>query len=134
MDTCLSNFRQLFGSKSPFFDYSFDLLNIGRYYVLFHRLMAHWRHVLPGRILEINYEDLVDSQEMHSRQLLEFCGLTWDDACLSFQKNPQPVATASAVQVRAPIYRSSLRRWKKFGPKLGELQRFLTEAGIDVNS
>lgn len=133
MDTCLSNFRQLFAPNSPFFDYSFDLLDTGRYYVLFDRLMAHWQRVLPGRILELEYEAIVDSQEACSRQLLHHCELSWDDACLQFEHNPSPVATASAVQVRAPIYRSALRRWKKYEPQLGELHAFLKRSGIELS-
>jgi Flp pilus assembly protein TadD len=133
MDTCLSNFRQLFGERSPFFGYSFDLLDTGRYYILFDRLMAHWQRVLPGRILEVNYEDLVESQEASSRRLLEFCGLSWHDECLRFETNPAPVSTASAVQVRAPIYRSSLKRWKKYGAQLDGLRDLLLEAGIELD-
>ncbi len=133
MDTCLSNFRQLFSEKSPFYDYSFDLLDIGRYYVLFHQLMAHWQRVLPGRILQINYEELVESQELSSRRLLEFCGVSWRDECLRFEANSAPVATASAVQVRAPIYRSSLKRWKRYGEQLDGLRDLLLEAGIELD-
>ncbi len=133
MDTCLSNFRQLFALNSPFFDYSFDLLDTGRYFILFDRLMAHWRRVLPGRILEVDYETLVDSQEASSRQLIDFCGLSWDDACLRFEDNPVPVATASAVQVRAPIYRSAVHRWKRYGSKLESLHELLTAAGIRLD-
>ncbi|WP_158880636.1 sulfotransferase [Rhodanobacter sp. L36] len=132
MDTCLSNFRQLFAPNSPFFDYSFDLLDTGRYYVLFDRLMAHWQRVFPGRILEIDYEDLVDSQEENSRRLLEFCDLPWNDACLRFEENSSPVATASSVQVREPLYRSAMERWKKYGSRLDELQALLTSAGIKI--
>ena len=133
MDTCLSNFRQLFAPKSPYFDYSFDLLDTGRYYVLFDRLMAHWQQVLPGRILEVQYEALVEGQEEHSRRLLDFCGLDWNDACLRFEENPSPVATASAVQVRAPIYRNALKRWKKYGSQLDPLRELLVGAGIAVD-
>jgi tetratricopeptide (TPR) repeat protein len=132
MDTCLSNFRQLFAMNSPFFDYSFDLLDTGRYYVLFDRLMAFWQRVLPGRILEIDYETLVDSQESISRQLLEFCDLPWNDACLRFEENPSPVATASSVQVREPLYRSAMKRWKKYGSKLDELRDLLALSDIDL--
>ncbi|OOG59448.1 sulfotransferase [Rhodanobacter sp. C03] len=132
MDTCLSNFRQLFGALSPYYGYSFDLLDTGRYYVLFDRLMAHWQCVFPGRILEMDYETLVESQEASSRRLLEFCGLSWNDACLSFENNPAPVNTASAVQVRAPVYRSALKRWKKYEPQLRALQALLDEAGIKL--
>ena len=134
MDTCLSNFRQLFLPKSPFFDYSFDLLDTGRYYVLFDHLMAHWQRIFPGRILEVQYETLVDTQESSSRQLLDFCGLSWNDACLHFEENPSAVATASVVQVREPIYRSALQRWKKYAPQLSELQALLRDAGIRLDA
>ncbi|MEO7199442.1 MAG: sulfotransferase [Dokdonella sp.] len=130
MDTCLSNFRQLLAPLAPTFGYSFDLLDTGRYYILFDRLMAHWQRVLPGRILEVQYETLVDAQESSTRQLLEFCHLPWNDDCLRFEHNPAPVNTASVVQVRSPIYRSSLQRWKKYGPQLGELQAVLAAAGV----
>ena len=130
MDTCLSNFRQLFAPKSPFFDYSFDLLDTGRYYVLFDRLMAHWQKVLPGRILELDYEAIVDSQETCSRRLLQHCELAWHDECLQFERNPLPVATASAVQVRAPIYRSSIQRWRHYEAQLKDLRLLLRNAGI----
>ena len=133
LDTCLGNFRQLFAPQSPTFGYSFDLLDTGRYYVLFDRLMAHWQRVLPGRILEVQYETLVDSQEAGTRQLLEFCQLPWDNRCLQFERNTAPVNTASVVQVRSPIYRSSLRRWKKYESQLGELYDLLSHAGIQVD-
>ncbi|OOG62183.1 sulfotransferase [Rhodanobacter sp. B04] len=132
MDTCLSNFRQLFALQSTNYDYSFDLLDTGRYYVLFDRLMAHWQRLFPGRILEVDYETLVDSQENSSRQMLEFCGLSWDDACLRFEDNPAPVATASAVQVRRPMYRSSVKRWKHYEAQTADLQKLLIDAGIEL--
>lgn len=128
MDTCVSNFRQLFALSSPYYDYSFDLLDTGRYYLLFDRLMAHWRTVLPGRILEIDYESIVEDQHAGTRRLLEHCGLPWDEACLQFEKNAAPVSTASAVQVRSAIYRTSLQRWKRYESQLGEL-RTLLETG-----
>lgn len=134
VDTCLSNFRQLFARQSPNFGYSFDLLDTGRYYALFDRLMAHWQHVLPGRILEISYETMVNSQEASTRRLVEFCGLSWDDSCLEFEHNTAPVNTASVVQVRSPIYRSSLKRWKKYEPQLGALLAVLGHAGIAVDA
>jgi tetratricopeptide (TPR) repeat protein len=133
MDTCLSNFRQLFAEKLPYYNYSYDLLDTGQYYVLFDRLMAHWQHVFPGRILEVQYEALIDTQESVSRQLLEFCGLPWNDACLHFEQNRVPVATASALQVREPVYRSAIRRWKKYETQLAGLQELLTRAGIEIN-
>jgi len=130
MDTCLSNFRQLFAPASPYHDYSYDLLDTGRYYILFDRLMAHWKREFPGRILEVDYETLVDAQEASSRQLLEFCGLPWNDACLNFESNQAPVSTASAIQVREPIYRSAIKRWKHYEAQLVDLQQLLSNAGI----
>ena len=130
LDTCLSNFRNFFEGDSSYYEYSFDLLDTGRYYVLFDRLMAHWQKVFPGRILEMPYETLVSSQEASIRRLVDFCGLTWNDACLHSENNPAPVNTPNAWQVRAPIYQTSLQRWKKYEPHLGELKDLLTTAGI----
>jgi hypothetical protein len=133
MDTCLSNFRQLFAPESPYFDYSFDLLDTGRYFIQFDRLMKHWHTIFPGRILDVQYEQLVENQESCSRQLIEFCGLPWDPACLRFHENSSSVATASAVQVRSPMYRSALQRWKAYGEALDPLREILTAAGIDLD-
>lgn len=130
LDTCLSNFRQLFALNTPYFDYAYDLLDTGRYYLGFDRLMAHWQRVLPGRVLEIHYEDIVDNQESATRRLLDHCGLPWDEACMNFEQNQAPVATASAVQVRAPIYRSSIGRWRRYEAQLGELQALLQAGGV----
>ena len=130
VDTCLSNFKQLFSGTSNYYDYSFDLLDTGRYFVRFDRLMAFWRQRLPGRILEIDYEDLVDRQDESTRRLLAFCGLPWDEACLRFEDNAAPVATASAVQVRSPMYRSSLQRWKHYEPHLHDLLALLETAQV----
>ncbi|WP_254458573.1 tetratricopeptide repeat-containing sulfotransferase family protein [Xanthomonas sacchari] len=125
MDTCLSNFRQLFALSSPYYDYSFDLMDVGRYFLLFDRLMAHWNAVLPQRILQLDYEDLVTAQEPTTRRLLDFCGLPWDDACLSFERNQAPVATASVVQVRTSMTRSYMGRWQRYGEDLHELKALL---------
>jgi tetratricopeptide (TPR) repeat protein len=133
VDTCLSNFRQLFSHTAQYYGYSFDLLDTGRYYALFDRLMAHWKRVFPGRILELEYEALVDSQEEQSRRLLDFCGLSWDESVLRFEENQAPVSTASAVQVRAPIYRTSMKRWKKYEAHLGDLQNLLAQSGIALD-
>jgi tetratricopeptide (TPR) repeat protein len=132
MDTCLSNFRQLFALELPTYDYSYDLLDTGRYYLQFDRLMKHWQQVLPGRILEVDYEQLVESQEAATRTLLDFCGLPWDEACLRFEANAAPVATASAVQVRSGMNRASMHRWKRYEAQLGELRRLLEDGGIRV--
>jgi Sulfotransferase family len=133
MDTCLSNFRELFAQGSEFHDYSMDLLDTGRYFILFDRLMNHWKRIFPGRILEVNYESLVASQEASTRQLLDYCNLPWSDACLRFEQNDTPTTTASSVQVRAPIYHTAVQRWRKYAAQLRDLQALLADAGIDVD-
>lgn len=132
LDTCLSNFRQLFSEQTPYFDYAYDLCDTGRYYLLFDRLMAHWKALFPNRILEVSYESLVDAQQDVTRQVLAYCGLGWDEACLRFDQSPQPVATASAAQVRSPIYRSAMHRWKNYAGHLTELRELLKSNGISV--
>ncbi len=130
VDTCLSNFRQVFDLRSPYFDYSFDLLDTGRYYLLFDRLMSHWHRVFPNRILEVQYEDLVADQELNTRRLLDFCTLPWDEACLHFERNEAPVATASAVQVREAINANSIGRWRRYEPQLAGLLQLLADGGV----
>jgi len=131
LDSCLGNFREPFSETSPLHGYAFDLLDTGRYYVLFDRLMAHWKRVLPGRILEVDYETLVTTQEASTRQLLEHCGLPWNEACLHFERNQAPSTTASSVQVRAPMHQDAVRRWAKYREQLKDLRTLLTDAGID---
>ena len=129
LDTCLGNFRQLFAEKLPYYHHGFDLLDTGRYYLLFDRLIAHWRKVLPGRILELRYESLVEHQEDETRRLLDHCGLDWNEACLHFERSTAPVATASSLQVRRPMFRSSLGRWRHYENELAPLRALLGEAG-----
>lgn len=133
LDTCLANFRQLFGPESPYFDYSYDLLDTGHYFILFDRLMSHWKEVFPGRILEVQYETLVQAQEQSSRALISHCEIDWEDACLTFEKNTSPVTTASAVQVRAPMYATALGRWKRYRHRLQPLKEMLEHAGLDCD-
>ena len=101
--------------------YSYDLTELGHYYRTYQRLMGHWREVLPGAVLDIAYEDVVEDLETMARRLVEFCGLPWDDACLKFHETDRPVRTASAAQVRKPIYTTSLGRWRRFERHLGDL-------------
>jgi hypothetical protein len=133
MDTVLSNFRNLFAVSSRYYDYSYDLLDIAAYYVRFDRLMRLWRDALPGRIIEMRYEDLVADQEGETRRLLAHCGLAWSDDCLSFHTNHAPVSTPSAAQVRQPIYRDSVARWKQHAAVLEPVQRFFEDAGVDLD-
>ncbi|MFT4257548.1 MAG: sulfotransferase [Pseudoxanthomonas sp.] len=132
MDTCIANYRQLFNLSSAYYNYSFDLVDTGRYYLGFDRLMKLYRRLMPGRILEVGYEDIVGDQEQASRTLIAHCGLDWEDACLDFENNQAPVATASAVQVRSPIYRSSLQRWKRYGHLVDDLRELLRRGGVDA--
>ena len=110
LDTCLSCFAQLFTFGQP---YSYDLGELGRYYRRYAELMAHWRRLLPAEsLIEIDYEALVADQEGETGRLLAFCGLPWDEACLSFHKTERPVLTGSVTQVRRPIYRGSVGKWR----------------------
>jgi tetratricopeptide (TPR) repeat protein len=133
MDTVLSNFRNLFAVGSRYYDYSYDLIDIAAYYVRFDRLMALWREALPGRVIELRYEDFVADQEGQSRRLLAHCGLEWSDKCLSFHTNGAPVSTPSATQVRRPIYRDSVARWKRHEQVLEPVRRFFERSGISID-
>lgn len=132
LDTCLGNLRQLFAPEARRFDYSYDLLDIGRYFLQFHRLMAYWRRMLPDRIVEIAYEDLVRDQAAAARRLLDACHLAWEDAVLHPERVQGWVSTASAVQVRAPINPDALQRWKRFEPQLRPLRELLEQGGVAV--
>lgn len=133
MDTVLSNFRSLFAVSSRYYDYSYDLLDIAAYYVRFDRLMAFWRQALPDRLIEVSYEELVADQEGQTRRLLTHCGLEWSESCLSFHTNSAPVATPSAAQVRQPIYREGVARWKRHAEVLEPVRQFFERAGIAID-
>ena len=130
LDTCLSNYRQLFATNFSYYNYAYDLLETGRYYAAFDALTAHWRAGLPRNYLEVRYEDVVDHTEREARRLVEFCELPWDARCLAFQDNTAPVATASSVQVRQPIYRTSVERWRHYERELAPLRALLVDAGV----
>jgi hypothetical protein len=106
---------------------------MGEYYLGYLRLMAHWRKVLPGRFLDVDYEALVANQDEESRRLIAWCGLDWDDAVLSFEKNASPSLTASAAQVRQPIYRTSLEQWRNYEEELQPLIRVLRDGGVEID-
>lgn len=133
MDTVLANFRNLFATGSRYYDYSYDLLDIAAYYARFDRLMAYWREALPGRIFELSYEALVEDQEGETRRLLAHCGLEWSDRCLDFHAHAGAVSTPSAAQVRRPIYRDSVARWRAHAPVLAGVQAFFETRGISVD-
>lgn len=119
VDTCLSCFIRLFNRKQ---EHTYDLAELGQYYVHYARLMEHWREVLPaGAFLDVQYEDIVAGQEAQARRLIEYCGLEWNDACLDFHNTKRSVRTASVAQVRQPIYTSSVERWRHYEKFLGPL-------------
>jgi tetratricopeptide (TPR) repeat protein len=124
-DTCVSAYSKLFTEEQ---NHTYDLAELGRYYASYHALMAHWHRVLPaGRILDVQYEAVVADLEGQARRLIAHCGLDWDSRCLTFHQTDRPVRTASAIQVRQPIYDSSIGRWRVYEPFLGPL---LAELGL----
>ena len=121
---CLSNFKQLFASGQEF---TYSLEDLGRYYRAYLEIMAHWDAVLPGRILRVQHEELVEDLEHHVRRILDFVGLDFELACLEFYKTERSIRTASSEQVRQPIYREGLDQWRNFEPWLGPLRAALGE-------
>lgn len=130
LDSCYAMYKTLFRVGYPF---TYSLQDVGRYYIAYRRLMRHWRACLPGRILDVDYESLVNDQEGETRRILEHCGLDFEAACLEFHKQKGPAATASAAQVRQPIYRSSVGRWQSYRRQLAPLAEKLQERGIAVD-
>jgi tetratricopeptide (TPR) repeat protein len=122
LDTSLSNYFQRF---PKFYDYSFDLQNIGHFHGQYARLMKHWSQVLPIDVIEISYENLIKNTEATTRKMLEALELEWDDHCLEPHTNPCAVETASNWQVRQPIYQQSLERWRHYEKHLSELKEML---------
>jgi hypothetical protein len=131
MACCFSNLKQLFASGQEF---TYSAVDIARYYRTYLELMAHWDAVLPGRILRIHHEDVVDDLEGNVRRMLDFCGLEFEPACVEFHKTERSVRTASSEQVRQPIYREGLDQWKHYEPWLGELKDALGDALVRYRS
>ena len=127
MDSCYAMYKTLFRMAYPF---SYDLNDLGHYYIAYDKLMKHWRRVLPERIFDVAYEDLVQNQEEISRQLVAACDLGWEEACLAFHENRSAAATASAAQVRQPIYKTSVQKWRHYEVELKPLQKILVDGGV----
>jgi tetratricopeptide (TPR) repeat protein len=125
MDCCFSTFKQHFAEGQTF---SYDLEDLGRYYRCYLSLMDHWDAVLPGKVLHLQYEDLVRDPERNIRRLLEHCQLPFEAACLSFHETRRPVRTASAEQVRQPLYTSGVGYWRQFATELEPLRRALGDS------
>ncbi|MBV8741287.1 MAG: sulfotransferase, partial [Sinobacteraceae bacterium] len=131
MAVCYAMYKTLFNQGYPF---SYDLQEIGRYYLGYRRLMRHWEETLPGSIYRVSYESLVEDQAGETRRLLEFCGLGWQDACLAFEHNPAATMTASATQVREGLHRRSLQLWRHYERELQPLIAQLAAAGVTLRS
>ncbi|MBF0603804.1 MAG: sulfotransferase [Nitrospirae bacterium] len=122
MDTCLSCYEQLFADHHP---YAYDLTELGKYYRNYHDLMQHWQKTLPGRMLEIHYEEVIRHPEAMIRRILDHCALAWDERCLDFHLTQRPVETASHIEVRQPLYKTSVGRWRMYEEQLQPLRHAL---------
>jgi tetratricopeptide (TPR) repeat protein len=124
VDNCISCFSKLFDEPQP---HTYDLAEVGRYYRSYNSLMAHWHRVLPpNRILDVHYEEVVDDLEGAARRIVSHCDLPWDGRCLEFYRTKRPVRTTSAVQVRQPIYKSSVGRGHPYDAVLSPLLKDLS--------
>jgi tetratricopeptide (TPR) repeat protein len=122
LDSCFGSFKQLFASGQPF---TYDMTELGEYYLQYARLMDHWHRVLPGFILDVQYEKVVADLDSEVRRILDYCGLPFEDQCLRFHETERAVKTASSEQVRRPIYSSSVNLWRNYEPHLDELVHIL---------
>lgn len=122
LDSCLGSFKQLFASGQPF---TYDMTELGEYYLQYRRLMNHWHETLPGFVLDVQYEDVVSDLETQVDRILDFCELPFEEACLRFHETERAVKTASSEQVRRPIYSSSVNLWRNYESNLGELVHIL---------
>jgi tetratricopeptide (TPR) repeat protein len=122
MDTCFSTFKQYFAEGQSF---SYSLEDLGRYYRCYLQLMDHWDRVLPGKVLHVQYEELIADPEAQIRRLLQHCSLPFEPACLQFHETKRPIRTASAEQVRQPLYTSGVGYWRHFATQLEPLRQAL---------
>jgi hypothetical protein len=130
MAACYAMYKTLFEDAYPF---SYDLAELAQHYLAYRRLMEHWQLTMPGAIFSLSYEALIADQLGQTRRLLDFCGLEWQEACAQFHQNPLATTTASAVQVRRPIYDSSVSQWRHYEAQLADLSRELIGGGIRVD-
>ncbi len=128
-DVCFSVFKQLFADAYP---HSYDLGEMARHFVRYHRLMAQWRERFPGRFLDVRYEAVVEDVEGEARRIVDYLDLPWEDACRDFHLQAAAVNTASAVQVRQPAHRGSVARWRRYERQLAPAIDILQNAGIPL--
>lgn len=129
VDTGLSIWTLMFSDGSY---WSYDQKDIARYHLACDKLMAHWKKIFPGRIMDAVYEDMIEDQEAQSRRLLTFCNIPWDDKCLRFFETKRTVKTSSVGQVRKPIYKDSVKKWKKYESYLGDMIDTLERGGYKL--
>jgi tetratricopeptide (TPR) repeat protein len=118
LDSCFGSYKQLFAQGQPF---TYNLIELGEYYLQYQRLMDHWHEVLPAKVLDVQYEDVVADLEEQVRRILDYCGLDWEESCLNFHETSRSVKTASSEQVRRPIYKSAVNTWRLYESHLGDL-------------
>ncbi|MBT4038815.1 MAG: sulfotransferase [Rhodospirillales bacterium] len=123
MDTCFSIYAKHFPGSLP---YAYDLESLGGYYKLYEQIIAHWSTAVPGQYLDLSYEDLIKEPEAQIRRLLDYCDLTFVEDCLNFHQTKRTVQTASAAQVRQPVYTSSIGRWRRFETLLEPLKQIVS--------
>ncbi len=131
MDTCLSNYRQLFSTNFSYYNYAYSLADTAAFYARFQALTGHFKSLLGERFYQVHYESVVANPEAETRRLLEHCNLRWQPQCLEFHTNTAPVATASSVQVREKIYHRAVERWRHYEPWLGEARDIFELHGIN---
>jgi tetratricopeptide (TPR) repeat protein len=131
MACCFSNLKQLFAQGQEF---TYSVEDISRYYITYLELMRHWDQVIPGKVLRVQYEDVVDDLEGNVRRVLDFCDLDFEPQCIEFYKTARSVRTASSEQVRRPLSRDGLEQWKHFEPWLGPLKEALGPALVDYRN
>ncbi len=122
LDSCFGSYKQLFASGQPF---SYDLTELGEYYMEYERIMSHWKEVCEGFVLDVNYEDVVSDLDSQVKRILEFCEVPFEESCLRFYETKRAVKTASSEQVRKPIYSSSVNLWRNYEEKLSDLIEIL---------
>jgi len=115
LDSCFGSYKQLFAQGQPF---TYDLVELGEYYLQYQKIMDHWHDVLPGKVLDVHYEDVVADLDGQVRRILDYCGLEFEESCLSFHETDRSVKSASSEQVRQPIYSSSVNTWRRYEPNL----------------
>jgi hypothetical protein len=115
-DSCLGAYKQLFGEGQNF---TYDMLELAAYYRQYHATMQHWHRVLPGKVLDVHYEETVTDLETQVRRILAHCGLPFEEACVRFHETQRPIKTASSEQVRQPLYTGALGYWRRYEQHLG---------------